>query len=345
MARHRSPSGAPLETRPGAIPDAPAVAGGRLPAPPPSTWCARVTVTAAAGGALVAAGQTVASAFGLSVLPAQADEDPAYSRAAASAMLPVSDSFGPVDPTAPAVTNAIGGEQLSADGALPALADTSKVDVENLTKAARLGSEAAKQKSAAGSAMAKGAPQAVVFDGTTYVLPTRGLFTSGFGGRWGVTHYGIDLAAPIGTPIYALTDGVVEKAGPASGFGMWVVLRHTDGTSSVYGHINRAFVEVGQKVKAGDQIAEVGNRGQSTGPHLHLEVWEPDGTQDQPAAVAPRAGHQRDRPGGGRGRERGLTPDPAGRIVTCRTPESPRTGRGSAAGRVRRPARSAPWPR
>jgi murein DD-endopeptidase MepM/ murein hydrolase activator NlpD len=257
------------------------VGGHRLPAPPSSTWSARVTVTAAAGGALVAAGQTVASAFGLTPDPGQAAHDAAVARIAASAMLPVSD-VSAADPMAPAVTSAIGGEQLTADGSLPSLADTAKVDVAALTKAARLGTEAAKEKNTAKSAMAQGAPQAVVYDGTTYVLPTRGMFTSGFGGRWGVTHYGIDLAAPIGTPIYALTDGVVEKSGPASGFGMWVVLRHTDGTSSVYGHINSALVEVGQKVKAGDQIAEVGNRGQSTGPHLHFEVWEPDGTKANP---------------------------------------------------------------
>jgi len=282
LARHRSPSGAPLETRPGVIPDAPAAAGGhRLPAPPPSTWCARVTVTAAAGGALVAAGQTVAGTFGLSVYPTQAAEEAGVARVAASAMLPVSD-VSTADPTAPAITNAIGGEQLTSDGSLPSLDDTAKVDVANLTKAARLGREAAQERDTAETAMAQGAPQAVVYDGVTYVLPTRGMFTSGFGGRWGVTHYGIDLAAPIGTPIYALTDGVVEKAGPASGFGMWVVLRHTDGTASVYGHINRALVTVGQKVKAGDEIAEVGNRGQSTGPHLHLEVWEQDGTKTNP---------------------------------------------------------------
>ncbi len=100
--------------------------------------------------------------------------------------------------------------------------------------------------------------------------------------RWGVTHYGIDIANAIGTPIYALMDGVVERAGPASGFGLWVVLRHPDGTQSVYGHINRMFVEVGQEVHAGQHIAEIGNRGQSTGPHLHLEVWDANGTKLNP---------------------------------------------------------------
>ena len=61
-------------------------------------------------------------------------------------------------------------------------------------------------------------------------------------------------------------------AGPASGFGMWVRLEHADGTISVYGHINESLVSEGQHVDAGEQIATIGNRGQSTGPHLHFEV-------------------------------------------------------------------------
>ncbi len=279
MARHRSPSGARPESRPVTSPGVPVTAeGSRLPAPPARPLCARATVVAAAGGALVAAGQTVATAFGMSAAPT-AEES--YAKLAASAMLPVSEARAG-DPTAPADTTAIGGEQLSSTGAVSSLDPGARVDIANLTKAARLGTRAAKENETTNAALAHGAPQAVVYEGTTYALPTRGLFTSGFGGRWGVTHYGIDLAAPIGTPVYALTDGVVEKAGPASGFGMWVVLRHTDGTSSVYGHINQALVEVGQKVRAGDEIAEVGNRGQSTGPHLHLEVWEQDGTKTNP---------------------------------------------------------------
>ncbi|WP_405140127.1 M23 family metallopeptidase [Nocardia sp. NBC_01388] len=100
-----------------------------------------------------------------------------------------------------------------------------------------------------------------------------GTFTSGFGTRWGVEHLGVDVAAPIGTPIYAVADGTVLDAGPASGFGMWVRLMHDDGTITVYGHVDTAVVSVGQRVLAGDQIATVGNRGFSTGPHCHFEVW------------------------------------------------------------------------
>ncbi|WP_413465177.1 M23 family metallopeptidase [Nocardia seriolae] len=100
-----------------------------------------------------------------------------------------------------------------------------------------------------------------------------GTFTSGFGIRWGVAHQGVDIAAPIGTPIYAVADGTVLEAGPASGFGMWVRLLHDDGTVTIYGHIDTTTVSQGQRVMAGDQIATVGNRGFSTGPHCHFEVW------------------------------------------------------------------------
>ncbi|BBZ41326.1 hypothetical protein MCNS_43890 [Mycobacterium conspicuum] len=105
-----------------------------------------------------------------------------------------------------------------------------------------------------------------------YVMPTKGIFTSNFGYRWGVLHAGIDLANSIGTPILAVSDGVVIDAGPTAGYGMWVKLRHSDGTVTLYGHINSALVSVGQSVMAGDQIATMGNRGNSTGPHLHFEV-------------------------------------------------------------------------
>lgn len=105
-----------------------------------------------------------------------------------------------------------------------------------------------------------------------YVMPTKGIFTSSFGYRWGVLHAGIDLANAIGTPIYAVSDGVVIDAGPTAGYGMWVKLLHADGTVTLYGHVNTTLVSVGERVMAGDQIATMGSRGFSTGPHLHFEV-------------------------------------------------------------------------
>jgi murein DD-endopeptidase MepM/ murein hydrolase activator NlpD len=106
-----------------------------------------------------------------------------------------------------------------------------------------------------------------------FVMPCKAIFTSGFGYRWGALHDGVDLAGPIGTPIYAASDGIVKEAGPTnSGYGAWVLLQHSDGTVTRYGHINSWTVQVGQRVFAGDQIATVGNRGNSTGPHLHFSV-------------------------------------------------------------------------
>jgi murein DD-endopeptidase MepM/ murein hydrolase activator NlpD len=105
-----------------------------------------------------------------------------------------------------------------------------------------------------------------------FVMYTKGVFTSGFGYRWGVLHGGIDIANAIGTPIYAVADGVVIDAGPTAGYGAWVKLRHADGTVTLYGHVNTWLVSKGDRVMAGDQIATIGNRGNSTGPHCHFEV-------------------------------------------------------------------------
>ena len=105
------------------------------------------------------------------------------------------------------------------------------------------------------------------------VLPVQGArLSSGFGYRWGTLHAGVDFAAPMGTPEYAAMDGVVIRAGAASGFGLAVYVQHDNGDVTVYGHMQEILVEEGQTVRAGDTIALLGNRGQSTGPHLHFEV-------------------------------------------------------------------------
>jgi murein DD-endopeptidase MepM/ murein hydrolase activator NlpD len=107
------------------------------------------------------------------------------------------------------------------------------------------------------------------------VLPVNGArLTSTFAMRWGVMHWGIDLAAPMRTPEYAAMDGVVLRAGPASGFGLAVYIKHANGDVTVYGHMDSILVDVGQYVQAGDTIALLGQRGQATGPHLHFEVHQ-----------------------------------------------------------------------
>jgi murein DD-endopeptidase MepM/ murein hydrolase activator NlpD len=108
-----------------------------------------------------------------------------------------------------------------------------------------------------------------------FVMPIKGArLTSCFCSRWGTFHWGIDLAAPMRTPEYAAGDGVVLRAGAASGFGLAVYILHEDGDVTVYGHMDEILVEPGQYVEAGEKIALLGNRGQSTGPHLHFEVHQ-----------------------------------------------------------------------
>jgi murein DD-endopeptidase MepM/ murein hydrolase activator NlpD len=104
------------------------------------------------------------------------------------------------------------------------------------------------------------------------VLPTHGTLTSTFAVRWGVMHWGIDLAAPMRTPEYAARDGVVLRAGASQGFGLAVYIKHDNGDVTVYGHMDSITVKVGQYVQAGQTIALLGMRGESTGPHLHFEV-------------------------------------------------------------------------
>ena len=105
-----------------------------------------------------------------------------------------------------------------------------------------------------------------------WVAPAAGTISSRFGTRWGSFHKGVDIANDVGTPIRAGSSGTIISSGPASGYGLWVRVEHPDNTISVYGHIDSSNVKVGQQVGAGEQIARMGNRGNSTGPHLHYQI-------------------------------------------------------------------------
>lgn len=102
--------------------------------------------------------------------------------------------------------------------------------------------------------------------------PARGSLSSRFGWRWGRKHEGIDIAAKIGTPIYAADGGKVSFSGTQSGYGKVVIIDHGNGLQTVYGHNSKNLVSKGDKVYKGQKIAEVGNTGRSTGPHVHFEV-------------------------------------------------------------------------
>ncbi len=124
---------------------------------------------------------------------------------------------------------------------------------------------------------------------TGYIWPSKGVLTSGYGPRWGRMHRGIDIAAPIGTPIVAAAPGEVITAGwNSGGYGKLVKVRHPDGSMTLYAHNSRLLVRRGQKVEQGQQIAEMGSTGYSTGPHLHFEVHPNGRGAVNPMALLPK---------------------------------------------------------
>ncbi|MBS0481650.1 MAG: M23 family metallopeptidase [Proteobacteria bacterium] len=110
-------------------------------------------------------------------------------------------------------------------------------------------------------------------------MPVNGAaLTSGYGMRWHPVlggrrnHKGVDLAEPVGTPVYATADGVVSRADWFSSYGLFISLEHGAEIQTRYGHLSRLNVAAGQAVHKGDLIGYVGSTGRSTGPHLHYEV-------------------------------------------------------------------------
>ena len=108
--------------------------------------------------------------------------------------------------------------------------------------------------------------------------PARGWLTSNFGIRNSpftgkrTMHEGIDIAARVGTPVYATAAGIVSQARVENGYGKLIVIDHGYGYKTFYGHNSKLMVKVGQRVKRGDLLASSGNTGTSTGPHVHYEV-------------------------------------------------------------------------
>ncbi len=107
--------------------------------------------------------------------------------------------------------------------------------------------------------------------GQNFCFPIKKIKSSSYGWRWGRPHSGIDIALNVGDPIHAAFDGVVRLAKYNGGYGNCIVIRHYNNLETLYGHLSKINVKVGQEVKAGDVIGLGGNTGRSTGPHLHFE--------------------------------------------------------------------------
>jgi murein DD-endopeptidase MepM/ murein hydrolase activator NlpD len=129
------------------------------------------------------------------------------------------------------------------------------------------------------------------------IKPTDGKITSAFGMRdhpiLGIKrhHNGIDFACSVGTPIKAVLDGIVKRAGKGGGYGRLVEVEHEDvGLTSRYAHLSRILVKTGRKVNRGDIIGLSGKSGLATGPHLHFELYRKGKPIDPALMLGKRAG-------------------------------------------------------
>lgn len=114
----------------------------------------------------------------------------------------------------------------------------------------------------------------------------RGVVSSGFGIRNGAMHDGVDIAAPVGTPVYAADSGIVVFSGALHGYGNTVIIRHDDNYATVYAHNARNLVSEGARVACGQQIGTIGRSGRTTGANLHFEVRR-DNVAKDPLAYLP----------------------------------------------------------
>jgi len=117
-------------------------------------------------------------------------------------------------------------------------------------------------------AVSQAAPRAAA----DFIWPVNGRITSAFGPRWGSFHAGLDIARRYGSPILAVADGTVVDVGWRGSFGHMIRIDHQNGWESLYAHASRIHVQRGDTVSAGQQIACIGETGNATGPHLHLEL-------------------------------------------------------------------------
>jgi murein DD-endopeptidase MepM/ murein hydrolase activator NlpD len=163
-------------------------------------------------------------------------------------------------------------EKLKAEKDEKGLVQQMRTDIE------RLKSEAASREESLSELEKLLQTKKEVLVSTPSIWPIQGWVTSGFGFRTNPftglnqMHEGIDISNRVGTPITAPADGIISDIGSDWAHGKILVISHGFGLVSRYSHLSKALVRVGQKVKRGDKIAEVGMSGKTTGPHLHYEV-------------------------------------------------------------------------
>ncbi|WP_245601626.1 M23 family metallopeptidase [Hamadaea tsunoensis] len=198
-------------------------------------------------------------------------------------------SFAHPNPTSPAHSSAAALTAEARDAAA-ARADRSQRQAASTQASAdaKTAADAAAAKKAADAAAAKkaaDAKKAAAAKATGWTIPIPGAqVTSCYGQRWGVLHAGIDFAAAENTPEHAASAGTVVAAGWVySGYGISVLVDHGNGLFTHYAHMNKTVVHAGQKVAAGQILGYEGSTGDSTGPHLHFEVWKGMWGQIDPA--------------------------------------------------------------
>lgn len=127
-------------------------------------------------------------------------------------------------------------------------------------------------------------------------LPVNGYVTDGFGmrrnpfnGEGREVHEGLDIAVDFGTPVSATADGLIIYAAPHAGYGNLVIVYHSNGVTTRYGHLSRITVEAGQRVKRGEQVGHAGSTGRSTGTHVHYEIRENDQPVDPATYMASKS--------------------------------------------------------
>lgn len=250
----------------------------------PSVSLSAVTVAPLMVGALAGdAGAVVQAAEQQGIAAELLDPE---KKASAESLPPAIQAVKPVDLEAPGTVNA----QISEAAQIAMRPQSQKIEALGLNDA-QSGTQGSSRLFDASISRNTAFPQVPILDLPTlvsveqflpstlqndlkkYIWPAHGVFTSGYGWRWGRMHKGIDIAAPVGTPVVSAASGVVMSAGwNDGGYGNLVEIRHPDGSVTVYAHNNRILTRVGAIVSQGEMIAQMGSTGRSTGPHSHFEI-------------------------------------------------------------------------